>query len=67
VFLSVFAVSALLAALSWHLFERPINDLKRFWPYVPKRAIAVPDAAVRAAQPAELTSAWRGAPVERRP
>lgn len=67
VFLSVFAVSALLAAVSWYLFERPINELKRFWPYVPKRAIAVPDAAVRAAQPAEFSGAWRGAPAERRP
>jgi peptidoglycan/LPS O-acetylase OafA/YrhL len=67
VFLSVFAVSAALAFASWHLFERPINDLKRFWPYVPRGAIAAPDDALRAARGAELASTWRGARVERQP
>jgi peptidoglycan/LPS O-acetylase OafA/YrhL len=38
VFLSVFGVSAAIAFVSWHLFESPINNLKRFWPYVPRRA-----------------------------
>jgi peptidoglycan/LPS O-acetylase OafA/YrhL len=29
-----------LAAISWHVFERPINDLKRFFPYTgPERAV----------------------------
>jgi peptidoglycan/LPS O-acetylase OafA/YrhL len=43
VFVSVFGVSAALAFVSWHLFESPINNLKRFWPYVPRRAaVAVP-------------------------
>jgi peptidoglycan/LPS O-acetylase OafA/YrhL len=32
-FVLVTAVTAGLAALSWHLFERPINGLKRFFPY----------------------------------
>ncbi|MEO8564228.1 MAG: acyltransferase [bacterium] len=45
VFGSVYAVSALLAALSWQFFESPLNNLKRFWPYVPahdgRRAQAV--------------------------
>ncbi|HTK49296.1 MAG TPA: acyltransferase [Gemmatimonadaceae bacterium] len=67
VFLSVFAVSAALAFASWHLFERPINDLKRFWPYVPRGAVAAPDDALRAARGAELASTWRGARVERQP
>jgi peptidoglycan/LPS O-acetylase OafA/YrhL len=32
-----------LAAASWHFFEKPINDLKRYFPYVPRRKlIAVP-------------------------
>jgi peptidoglycan/LPS O-acetylase OafA/YrhL len=67
VFLSVFAVSAALAFASWHLFERPINDLKRFWPYVPRGAVAAPDDALRAARGAELASTWSGARVERQP
>ena len=32
--------SLALAMLSWHLFERPINDLRRFVPYVPERPSA---------------------------
>ena len=28
-----FAVTLVVAALSWHLFERPINQLKRLFPY----------------------------------
>jgi peptidoglycan/LPS O-acetylase OafA/YrhL len=67
VFLSVFAVSAALAFASWHLFERPINALKRFWPYVPRRAVAAPDDALRAARTTELASTWSGARVERQP
>ena len=27
------AISIALASLSWHFYERPINDLKRFFPY----------------------------------
>ncbi|HEV7991800.1 MAG TPA: acyltransferase [Gemmatimonadaceae bacterium] len=42
VFASVYAVSALLATLSWLLYESPLNNLKRFWPYVPAR----PDVTV---------------------
>jgi peptidoglycan/LPS O-acetylase OafA/YrhL len=47
VFASVFAVSALLAIISWYAFERPINELKRFWPYIPRRPIVVPAGALR--------------------
>jgi peptidoglycan/LPS O-acetylase OafA/YrhL len=60
VFLSVFGVSAALAFVSWHLFESPINNLKRFWPYVPRRAAAtVPAGAVAglsATPPSELVA-----------
>ncbi len=27
------AATILLASISWHLFEKPINDLKTKWPY----------------------------------
>lgn len=33
-FLYISAVSLGIASLSWPLFERPINDLKRYFPYV---------------------------------
>jgi len=46
VFVSVFGVSAALAFVSWHVYESPINNLKRFWPYVPRRAGMAADAAV---------------------
>jgi peptidoglycan/LPS O-acetylase OafA/YrhL len=48
VFVAVFGVSAAIAFVSWHLFESPINNLKRFWPYVPRRA---PVAATAGAVP----------------
>ena len=35
--LAVAAVTIGVAALSWHLFERPLNDLKRCFPYTAKR------------------------------
>jgi peptidoglycan/LPS O-acetylase OafA/YrhL len=36
--LSLLALTISLAALSWHLYEKPLNDLKRFFPYnVPAR------------------------------
>lgn len=28
-----FAATVIVASASWHLFERPLNDLKRFFPY----------------------------------
>jgi len=34
--------SILLASLSWHLFEEPLNRLKRHWPYLPPRPQATP-------------------------
>jgi peptidoglycan/LPS O-acetylase OafA/YrhL len=27
------AITIVLASLSWHLYEKPINNLKRFFPY----------------------------------
>ncbi|MEP6732346.1 MAG: acyltransferase [bacterium] len=35
VFALVLAATIVLATLSWHFFEGPINRLKRFFPYVP--------------------------------
>lgn len=35
-FASVAAISIGIAALSWFCLERPLNSLKRFFPYVPK-------------------------------
>jgi len=60
VFASVFAVSAVLAIVSWYGFERPINNLKRFWPYVPRLPIRVPDGALGPVEAAEYAGA-RGA------
>jgi peptidoglycan/LPS O-acetylase OafA/YrhL len=34
-FLLIVGLSIALGALSWHCFERPINDLKRRFPYGP--------------------------------
>ncbi|GHB96204.1 acyltransferase family protein [Cerasicoccus arenae] len=31
-----FSLTALLSVLSWHFFEKPINSLKRRFPYIPK-------------------------------
>ena len=36
VFAPVLVVSLGLAAVTWRLFESPLNDMKRFWPYVPR-------------------------------
>jgi peptidoglycan/LPS O-acetylase OafA/YrhL len=44
VFFPVLVVSLGLAAVTWRLFERPLNDMKRFWPYV-RRAPAMPQMA----------------------
>jgi len=42
VFFPVLAVSTLIAIVSWMIFEGPINNLKRFFPYV-KRVDPAPD------------------------
>jgi peptidoglycan/LPS O-acetylase OafA/YrhL len=39
-----------LAMLSWHCFEKPLNDLKRFFPYVPARIVR-PTVVANLAQP----------------
>ena len=37
--LSLLALTISAAAISWHFYERPLNDLKRFFPYrAPARA-----------------------------
>jgi peptidoglycan/LPS O-acetylase OafA/YrhL len=36
--LAVIAVTVPVAALSWHLFEKPLNGLKSRFPYVPREA-----------------------------
>ncbi|MBW8769712.1 MAG: acyltransferase [Gemmatimonadetes bacterium] len=38
VFVPVLLISVGLSALSWRFFEGPLNDLKRYFPYVPRRA-----------------------------
>ncbi len=42
-FLSVFVITAAVAAVSWHFFEKPLNNLKRFFPYLPSK-LAGPEA-----------------------
>jgi peptidoglycan/LPS O-acetylase OafA/YrhL len=42
-FLSVFVITATVAAASWHFFEKPLNNLKRFFPYLPRK-LAGPEA-----------------------
>jgi peptidoglycan/LPS O-acetylase OafA/YrhL len=42
------SVTIALAALSWHLFEKPINDLKRYFPYRPRMAPPSTTAVPRA-------------------
>jgi peptidoglycan/LPS O-acetylase OafA/YrhL len=36
VFVPVLLITVLIAQISWTFFESPINNLKRFWPYVPR-------------------------------
>lgn len=36
------------AAISWHLYEKPLNDLKRFFPYNESSRVRKPVAAVKA-------------------
>jgi peptidoglycan/LPS O-acetylase OafA/YrhL len=40
IFALVTSATVVVASASWILFERPINDQKRRWPYVPRRAAA---------------------------
>ena len=39
-FLTLLACTLVVATLSWHLFEAPINRLKRYFPYSPATALA---------------------------
>lgn len=48
------AVTFALAIASWHLFERPINQLKRFFPYTRRRPHASPSSTPREAQQPHL-------------
>jgi peptidoglycan/LPS O-acetylase OafA/YrhL len=41
----MFLVTVFLASVSWYGFERPINALKRFFPYRPSAAAAATAAA----------------------
>jgi peptidoglycan/LPS O-acetylase OafA/YrhL len=53
--LAVTAVTIPLAALSWHLFEKPINALKSRFPYVPRErdpAVEPPVRVVLVSRPA---------------
>jgi peptidoglycan/LPS O-acetylase OafA/YrhL len=51
-FVCVTAVTLGIAALSWHLFEQPLNNLKRYFPYVKPRAAPRADACGAAVEPA---------------
>jgi peptidoglycan/LPS O-acetylase OafA/YrhL len=58
-FLYVGAVTILLATITWNLFERPLNDLKRFFPYKgrtsgPRRDFAVPEPVAMDISPRPL-------------
>jgi peptidoglycan/LPS O-acetylase OafA/YrhL len=46
VFIPVLLISYAIAIASWFCFERPINNLRRYWPYVPRPKLAVADAVV---------------------
>lgn len=50
-FAAVTAGSIGLAALSWHGLEKPINDLKRFFPYVPAEKTRFAKWTSRSASP----------------
>jgi peptidoglycan/LPS O-acetylase OafA/YrhL len=54
VFAAVFLVSAAIAVVSWFAFERPINNLKRFWPYVPRRPVAASADGLRDSRGSQL-------------
>lgn len=43
-FLTVTITSVGIAALSWYVFERPINELKRHFPYAPKKMVHAPSS-----------------------
>lgn len=51
VFLPVLLISFGLAALSWRFFENPLNGLKRYFPYVPRRANVPPRSGAVVAAP----------------
>jgi len=36
-FLLLFLITVCIASVSWWFYERPINSLKRYWPYVSRR------------------------------
>jgi peptidoglycan/LPS O-acetylase OafA/YrhL len=44
-----FVVLLAVSSASWRFFEKPLNDLKRFFPYVPREASAPPGPPARAA------------------
>jgi peptidoglycan/LPS O-acetylase OafA/YrhL len=56
---AVFLITVIISALSWHLYESPINNLKRYIPY--RRAAAGP---TKASAPATPLAARRPAPSE---
>lgn len=52
-FLARFLVTVALASLSWYLLERPLNDLKRFFPYagVRNRPLLLEERGIPVPQP----------------
>ena len=44
VFVFVAVVTIVVASASWAVFEKPINDQKRRWPYVPRRPSSATEA-----------------------
>ena len=45
-FLLFTTLTLIIAALSWHFFERPINELKRHFPYLGQKKPALPESPI---------------------
>lgn len=43
-FLFLLFITVCVASVSWWFYERPINSLKRYWPYVPRKREQSPSA-----------------------
>jgi peptidoglycan/LPS O-acetylase OafA/YrhL len=55
-FISRLAVSIAVASASWWIFEKPLNDLKRFFPYAKRKSIDAPSMDSPSIQPGRPTT-----------